>query len=412
VTWRERLAGLARSGAGIAVAMMVMNVATYGFTIVAAHILGPHSYGALIAALNVLLITSVVSLGLQATAARRLAAAPGQVRHIERSILRVTTRTAFVLGGVLLVLTPLLDRVLRLDSPQTAVLIAVSAVPLTMMGGQAGILQGERRWAALGVVYLAAGVPRLLVGAGLILWQPTVFWGLTGVTLGFFAPVVAGWWALRRPRAETSGPSDDDHDVAGLDVLREILHNSQALFAYFALSSVDVIVARNVLSDHDSGLYAAGLILAKAMLFLPQFVVVVAFPSLSTPDERRRALGRSLGVVLVLGAAGTAAAWLLSDLAMVFVGGSEFAEIEPRLWIFALLGTVLSMIQLLVYAVLARQGRRTVWFVWLALAALVGLGLAQSSLLGLVTTVVLVDTALLVVLLFVTAARRGSAASV
>lgn len=386
--------------------MMVMNVATYGFTIAAAHILGPQSYGALIAALNVLLIISVVSLGLQATAARLLASTPGQVRDIEASILRVAIRTSLLLGGVLLVLTPLLNRVLRLDSLPTAALIAVSAVPLTLMGGQAGILQGERRWAALGVVYLAAGVPRLVVGGALMLWQPSVFWGLAGVTLGFFAPVVAGWWALRRPRPEPPEPSGDEHGLAAIDVLREIVHNSQTLFAYFALSSIDVIVARNVLSAHDSGLYAAGLILAKAMLFLPQFVIVVAFPSLATPDERRRALGRSLGLVLVLGTAGTTAVWLLSDWAMVFVGGSEFAEIEGRLWLFALLGTVLSMIQLLVYAVLARRGRRTAWFVWLALVVLVGLGLAQSSLLGLVTTVLLVDVALLAVLLFVTAVRR------
>ena len=53
-----------------------------------------------------------------------------------------------------------------------------------------------------------------------------------------------------------------------------------------------MIVARNVLTDHDAGLYAGGLILTKAVLFLPQFVVVIAFPSMSTVDERR---GRSAG---------------------------------------------------------------------------------------------------------------------
>ena len=186
-------------------------------------------------------------------------------------------------------------------------------------------------------------------------------------------------------------------------VLRESLHNSQALLAYFALSNVDIIVARNVMPEHDAGLYAAGLIMAKAMLFLPQFVVVLAFPAMATPTNRRRALTRSLGLVLALGAAGTLGAWALSDLAMVFVGGEEFAEVEPRLWIFAVLGTLLSMVQLLVYAVLARQGRRSVWFVWLALVALVVLGLTQSTVLGLVTIVVLVDAALLAVLLAISA---------
>ena len=115
-----------------------------------------------------------------------------------------------------------------------------------------------------------------------------------------------------------------------------------------------LIVARNVLSDHDAGLYAGGLILTKAVLFLPQFVVVLAFPAMSSASERRQALTRSLALVGVLGVVATAGAWLLSGLALVFVGGQEYAEIQSRLWLFAVLGTVLAMLQLLVYSVLAQ----------------------------------------------------------
>ena len=49
----------------------------------------------------------------------------------------------------MLVLAPSCWMVLRLDSIAPAVLLAIAAVPLTIMGGQAGILQGERRWQAL-----------------------------------------------------------------------------------------------------------------------------------------------------------------------------------------------------------------------------------------------------------------------
>ena len=68
-------------------------------------------------------------------------------------------------------------------------------------------------------------------------------------------------------------------------ILRETFHNSQVLLAFFALSNADIVIARNVLDEHDAGLYAGGLILTKAMLFLPQFVVVVAFPSMSTAER-------------------------------------------------------------------------------------------------------------------------------
>src|SRR5680860_1079984 len=50
----------------IAIAMGVMNVATYAFTILAARWLGPQQYGALAALMGLLLIVTVVALGLQA----------------------------------------------------------------------------------------------------------------------------------------------------------------------------------------------------------------------------------------------------------------------------------------------------------------------------------------------------------
>lgn len=385
-----------RGGTGIAVAMGVMNVATYLFTMLAAHFLGPQRYGAFVAVLNLLLIISVVSLGLQATAARRISADPAHVAQIERQVLSVSRRTALVVGLVLLALAPLVDRLLRLDDLRMAVLVALAAVPLTIMGGQAGTLQGERRWTALGAVYVAAGVPRLVVGTALLLWQPTELMALLGVAIGICAPVVVGWWCLRRADREPGSVSDEHR---GWAIVTEAIHNSQALFAYFAVSSIDIVVARNVLSEHDSGLYAAGLILTKAMLFLPQFVVVVAFPSMSTAAERRRALTRSLSLVAALGVVGTLAVWVLQDLVMIFVGGQRFDEIQGQLWVFAVLGSVLSMLQLLVYAVLARQGRLSILLVWVALAVLVVAGLSASSLSGLVTTVITVDATLLIVLL-------------
>ena len=153
-----------RSGAFVAVAMGVMNVGTYGFQIIAARALGPSEYGAVASLMAVLIVVAVLQLGLQATAARRIAGQPGHVAQIEREILRVTYRAALALGAVMLVLSPIVWKVLRLDGIAPAIVLAIAAVPVTIMGGQAGILQGERRWQALGLLYLGVGIPRLVIG--------------------------------------------------------------------------------------------------------------------------------------------------------------------------------------------------------------------------------------------------------
>ncbi|GAB2878884.1 lipopolysaccharide biosynthesis protein [Nocardioides pacificus] len=402
---RLAVPGFLRSGGFIAVAMAVMNVATYGFTMIAARILGPRSYGALAGLMATLLVVSVVQLGLQATAARRISSDPEHVGQIEDVILRVAVRGSIVLGLVMLALSPVVNRVLRLDDLPTAMLVAVAAVPITLMGGQAGILQGERRWYPLAVMYIASGVPRLAIGTALLLWRPSETSAIAGVALGAVAPVIVGWYVLRGRH-----PGERSSTHAAGAVVRETIHNSQALLAFFALSNLDIVVARNVLDDHSAGLYAGGLILTKAVLFLPQFVVVVAFPAMSSVEQRRRALTRSLLLVAGLGSLCTLAVAVLPGLAMVFVGGAKFADVESRLWLFSVLGTLLAMLQLLVYAVLARQGQRSVYLIWGTLGVMVVAGIAMSTLDTLLAVVASADAVLLAVLLAVSLRHTSSAA--
>ncbi|MFL6027995.1 MAG: polysaccharide biosynthesis protein, partial [Friedmanniella sp.] len=135
------------------------------------------------------------------------------------------------------------------------------------------------------------------------------------------------------------------------------------------------------------------------VLFLPQFVIVVAFPSMSTVVERRRALTRSLVLVGGLGVCATLGALVLQGVALIFVGGDEYHEISATLWVFAILGTTLSMLQLLVYSVLARQGRRSVYLVWAAFLVVVGVGYFVTTLHQLITLVVSTDLVLFALLL-------------
>ncbi len=78
---------------------------------------------------------------------------------------------------------------------------------------------------------------------------------------------------------------------------------------------------------------------------------------------------------------------------------AAFYQIVWLMLIFAILGTVLSMLQLLVYSVLARRGQRSVYFVWAAFVTLVLLGLTADSLRGLLSVVISVDSVLLAALL-------------
>lgn len=401
---RSPLFRLLRSGVGIAIAMAIMNIGTYAFQMIAARLLGPSQYGAVAGLMALLMVLSVLQLGLQATAARRIASAPRDVAAIEQTILSATWRAALLLGVVALAASPLVWWLLRLDSPVPAALLALCVVPVTVIGGQAGVLQGERRWLPLGLIYLCVGVPRVVLGGAFLLIAPTQTSAMIGVLAASWVPVFIGGWALRDRRHRHH--KSDHSGAARRDMRRETAASSVALLAFVALSNLDVVVARNILDERQAGLYAGGLIVTKAVLFLPQFAVVILFPSMSTAGESRGAVLRGLAFVTGLGAFCVTATYLLSDVALVFVGGGDYGDVERRLWLFALLGSLLAILQLLVYAGLAKRGRWTKYLVFVGVLAVVALGLSAQSLFELVITVIAVD-ALVVGLLLALQIFRG-----
>jgi O-antigen/teichoic acid export membrane protein len=397
------LRGLLRGGVGIAVATGVMNLTTYGFVLAAARLLGPVEYGGVARLMFILLVVGVLSLGLQATGARKIAANPSRRGEVEAAVMSASYRSALALGALCLVLTPVIAWAARLDSWTPALMIGLSAVPLTIMGGQSGVLQGERRWAPLAGVYLGLGLGRFVIGGVLMLLIPTAFGAMLGVTLGVCVPAVIGALALGHAgRARPAGPAlmDPEH------VLHEVVANSHALFAFFALSGVDVLVAGLVLDEHSAGLYAAGLILTKAVLFLPQFVVIVAFPSMASATERHRVYLKGLALVAAAGLVATLGAIVFSGLAIAFVGGDQYAAIEPYTGLFAALGMVLAMIQLMVYEVVARQHRASVLILWAGLVAVASTAFFVDSVGSLVLSVTIVNLLVLLTLVLDTLRHR------
>jgi O-antigen/teichoic acid export membrane protein len=409
VTVRTATVRALREGAAIAVGMAIMNLTTYGFTILAARLLGPAEYGALAAVMGLLLVVNVLSLGLQATGARRVSAAPHDLEHIEAEVLRASYRSALALGGITLLASPVIAILLHLDTWLIPVLVAVTAVPLSVMGGQAGIFQGERRWGSLALIYVSVGVARMGFGLLALLIEPNTLSAMVGVAIGAMVPTVVGGYALRhpsrlrdRPAAVATVPEPRPTPWGPGGVLREVGHNSHALLAFFALSNIDVVTARITLDEHQAGLYAGGLIMAKAVLFLPQFVVVLAFPSMASNHARAATRVKSLALVLCLGLVTILGVYALSGIAVEFVGGGQYDAISGMLWAFAGLGTLLALLQVLVYDVVARQHRKAVFLVWAALVAVLCtipfVATAREWLVVVTTT----DSTLLVVLFVLT----------
>lgn len=365
--------GFLRSATVVAVGMAIMNVAAYGFTLFAVRRLVPEQFSAVIALLGLLLIGNVVPLGLQASGARRIAThtGPGQAALAD-ALLKAGRRSALGLTLVCLVATPLMMWLLHIDSLLAVLLLAPTLGCLSLMGSQLGVLQGGQNWTELAAMYMAVGVGRFAFGAGALVIHPSLTSAMIGVAVGAAVPPLVGSFLLR---GSTGGTPEQVKEV-----LRETVHGTHTLLAFFAIANADVLLARSLMDGQHSGYYAAGVIVAKACLFLPQFVIVIVFPSLANSPGDTLRLRRAIQAVAALGVCCVLGALLLPDLVVTVAGGKEkYATLGSFAWLFALAGSAYAVLQLVVYAAIAQQEKRAALLIWigllsLAVAALIVLG--------------------------------------
>ena len=378
-------------GTLVAAGMMTMNVTVYAFNVLAARLLVPREFGALTALFGIILVGAVASLGLQAVTARRLAVAPDSRAEIVASMMRVTAEVALVVGVAVASTSWLLTPALKLGSHWPVVLCGLVLVPMTIMGTQSGIAQGTSRWGSLTAIYLGNGLGRLVGGTVGLLISPTPTAAMIGLAVGAWTPVIAGLPVLRDWQVR-SGTAR-----ARSSMLRESMLSTHALLAFFVLSNMDALIARHRFDVHESGLYASGLILAKAAFFFPQFVSVVLFPDLARARTHHARL-RALTLVSTSGALIVAGTAVLPQWALVLVGGHEYRAITDRLWLFALAGSLLAVVYLLVFDALARHAHGVVVMVWTAVGSVLAVAYGWDlSITGLVLTIASVVGVLAVV---------------
>ncbi|MEU4339989.1 polysaccharide biosynthesis protein [Nocardia sp. NPDC023852] len=358
---------------------MTANVAGYLLQLLAGRWLGVTGYSEFASLLAAQLLCAVPALALQNVVAREL------VRGAGGAALRgLRWRCAVIVAVVAAVLVPLVTVALNVGVAAAAA--ALGAAPaLVVLSGEQGILQGSKRFRALGVVLGMAGIarvaPALVVlalggGAAPALWAAA--FGIAAAAL--FARGVAG-----SPRSPVRAGTGEDEAVAAVGVL-PVLRAAQVQAALMTLSSADLIVVRIVLDDVDASRYALGTIAAKIAFWLPQAVGVVLYPRMAQPTHSASAIRAALAVLSGIGIVAVLGAALAAPLAPL-LAGKDYAPIQGLLWLFALHGALLAVLQGAMLSAIAVDRTALAVLTWVGLAVEVTLMVSFArSVSALITT--------------------------
>lgn len=330
-------------------------------------LLGPEQFGAFGALAVILLLGSTAMAATQVVIARHVASGR-TAQHVGFGpILAVGVATLAIAA----VTAPLLSWALGLSGLLGLLMVAVTFVPLTITGGQLGLLQGTERYKRLAVLYVLATSTRVagaIAGAAL---GGTARSTTVGIALGAAVGALAGQALLR------GLPAWGSREEGPREFLVEVLHAAHALIALYALTNVDVLLARVQLTPYDAGLYASGALVARAVFFLPQAVLVAAFPRMVAGS--RNVQRQALVGVAALGLLATGFIALVPEQIVALVSGRQYLDVADDVWLFALAGAGFAVVQVQLYARMAHRDRRAAALLWGGVAVLAVLGLTLGT---------------------------------
>ena len=340
---------------GVTAAGWLGNVLSYLLLLAAARTLGSNDYASVVTLINLLLIGSVPSFALQAVGARRMAA--GEPDGLWRAGLAIGVGTAILL----LLISPLLEAFLHLPSTLGLVFVALALPATAIQGLCQGVLQGEQRFAGLAAVTFVGIAGKSFAGLlGLLITHDATV-TMLAVAVGVTVAGAGSAAALPELRGNVGGRLRP--------VIVEAGHASHAYGVFLLLSVADVLLARHALDDRAAAVYAAGSILTKATLWLPQSVANVLFASLADAERHHRVFARAVTAIAALAAVIVGLCWLLGSLVTTIVAGDKYPELDDKIWLFAILGGCLAITQFTLVAGLAVRSVGVTALIWLTVAA-------------------------------------------
>ena len=390
---------LARAGVLLGAASVLSTALGYGLTVLLTRSYGPAEYGALGALLGVGLIGGIPAGALQYVLARRTASARLPAGANERAGLRLSVTVGTVLGGLVIVLSPVADAFFHLGSPWPALWLGVMLLPYSVQGAMLGGLLGHERYAAFAAGQVLTAVARFAAGVVTALLTLSVAGAMAALAVGTFAAAAGLWWL--------SGPASWSVPGRSRDLLADLARACSAIAGVIVLSNVDLLLARHFLSPAESGAYALAALFGKACLWGAQFVPALVFPRLARDGSGRGLLLRSAAAAGGVGLAGILAAAVAAGPVVRAIAGDDpgYAQAVALAVPFAVLGTLWALVQLALLAAVAGGDPgpgRLLWVVVAVEALIITVGPHDSPAailaVGLVCTSVLAVAVTLLVL--------------
>jgi O-antigen/teichoic acid export membrane protein len=361
------------------VATFVANVLAYGSQVVMARLLRPEEYAVLTALFGILILESISSQVIQSATAKLAAQYRAREEEaalhafVRRWAVRVAAGAA-VLGLVVAALSSVIAGALALPPLSVALLGLTLFLALVFTFGL-GLLQGLARFVWMGMALIAQAGARLGAGVGVVVAGLGVDGAFTGATAALAISLVVVAVPLL-PLFRAARASTVLHELGPAET-RFFALSAVVLLAYAALTNIDAVLARSLLTPEQAGAYAGAITMGKIVLFAPIAIGFLLLERTARAHARGEDTDRALFLALafVLATSGFVAALyvLVPEFLVPIVVGSQYPETGKIVGTYGVAALANALLNLWISYFIGRGEMRV--GILLAVAVLAELGL-------------------------------------
>lgn len=356
---------LVRGSFILIIMLIVFNLLNYAFQISMAKMLTPGDYGIVATLMSIIYILAIPLDAIQTVIARYTTKLNekkenGKIKDMLYKSVKKGLGIAAIAFVIFLPVSLLLSTVLRIDFWLLAItglfLFYVFTIPVLR-----GILQGKKRFTALGFSLVIESVIKLILAIFFVWIGLKVYGAMTGVIIAFIAIFfIVLPWVKEIYKVKRKSENFDGLYKYNLSILISV---SVIILLY----SVDIILARIFFSDEITGLYAFVSLIAKTIFFVNSAIGKAMFPITSekfdSGKETLSLLKKSTILVTIICFAALVAFLAAPELIIkiLSLGSDKYLPAANVLFILGLAFSAMSYSNILIMYKLSTNRLKNAW---------------------------------------------------
>lgn len=277
---------------------MGINVINYFYHLIMGRILGPEGYGVLASIFSLLYIVSIVPLSTSISIVKFISSAKNEneLAKTYYAIKNFVFKFSIILLIIVILLTPVLTSFLNIEDIVSVLMVGpIMYFSIITLVNQA-TAQGLLNFVGFVVPNLVSSIGKLILGVALVAFGFLVTGAVGGILIATALGYLASVFAVKNNLKQA--------DISGNFDLKIFLKYSLPVllqaFAFTALFSVDVLLAKHFLTPVDAGIYAAVSTLGKVIYFATSPISSVMFPIISKKHSKKENINKILLLSLLL----------------------------------------------------------------------------------------------------------------